>query len=128
MKLLLDANLSPKLVDRLRDAGYEVRNVTDLDTLTASDEAIFARAAQDGWTVVTADADFSMLVALRDTARPSVLLLRHVAELTWTAHTDLLVANLDAVAADLHRGAVVSLSQTRLAVRTLPMRPAGADG
>jgi predicted nuclease of predicted toxin-antitoxin system len=35
MKLLLDANLSPKLVDRQRDAGYEVRHVTDLDMLTA---------------------------------------------------------------------------------------------
>jgi predicted nuclease of predicted toxin-antitoxin system len=124
VRLLLDANLSPRLVAELRDAGYEALHVADLGLLSASDELIFERAATDQWTVVTADTDFSMLLALRAAASPSVVLLRGVAELTWTAHAGLLVANLEAVATDLDRGAVVSLSPTRLAVRMLPLRPA----
>jgi predicted nuclease of predicted toxin-antitoxin system len=121
MRLILDANLSPKLVERLRDAGYDAAHVADVDLLHASDEEIFDRASLEDWVVVTADTDFSMLLALRSTAGPSVVLLRQVAELRPDAHFDLLVANLPAVAADLDAGAVVSLSPTRLAIRRLPL-------
>jgi predicted nuclease of predicted toxin-antitoxin system len=121
MRFLLDANLSPKLVQRLRDAGHDARHVGDLGLLTATDDEIFDRAAAEGWIVITADTDFSMLLALRAAGRPSVVLLRHVAELRPAAHGDLILANLDAVSADLAHGAIVSLSQTRLSVRTLPL-------
>lgn len=121
MKLLLDANLSPQLAGHLRSAGYHVSHVAELGMLTASDEEIFELAARDGWVLVTADSDFSMLLALRATGRPSLVLLRHVAELRWKAHADLLVANLPAVWAHLDAGAIVSLSPTRLSVRELPL-------
>lgn len=48
-----------------------------------------------------------MLLAARGSAGPSVVLLRHVAELSWPAHLSLL-ADLPAVAADLAAGATVS--------------------
>ena len=38
------------------------------------------------------------------------------------AHAALLIANIPAIADDLERGAVASLSPTRLAVRDLPVR------
>lgn len=71
--------------------------------------------------LITADADFSMLLAARGSAGPSVVLLRQVAELPWRDHEAMLVANLPAVLPDLQDGAVVSLSPTRLAVRRLPI-------
>ena len=71
--------------------------------------------------MVTADSDCSMLLAARGSARPSVILLRQVAELSWHAHLRLLLDNLPAVLAELESGAVVSLSPTRLAVRRLPI-------
>jgi predicted nuclease of predicted toxin-antitoxin system len=123
MRLLLDANLSPKLITALREAGYDADHVANLDMLTASDEEIFQRAATDHRTVVTADTDFSMLLALRATASPSVVLLRGVAALSWPAHATLLVANLEAVTPDLDQGAIVSLSPTRMAVRLRPLKP-----
>lgn len=125
MRLLLDANLSPKLVLRLRDSGHDAAHVAELGLLAASDEEIFERAATDEWVVVTADTDFSMLLALRAAGRPSVVLLRHVAELRPDAHGDLLLANLAAVSRDLERGAIVSLSPVRLSVRRLPLTSAG---
>jgi predicted nuclease of predicted toxin-antitoxin system len=81
MKLLVDANLSPKVAEGLAAAGFDATHVAELDLLQASDEAIFERAVQDGFVVVTADSDFGMLLALRRTSSPSVLQLRHVAEL-----------------------------------------------
>lgn len=121
MRFLPDANLSPRLVGPLTNAGYEVRHVCDLGLATADDATIFDRAEADGDVVITADSDFSMLLAARRSARPSVILLRHVAEMTSEAHDDLLIANLPQVVDDLDQGAVVSLSPSRLAVRGLPI-------
>lgn len=75
MRFLLDANLSPRLVTGLVEAGYAVRHVDEIGLLGASDVAIFDRAAEDGDVVITADSDFSMLLAARGSARPSVVLL-----------------------------------------------------
>jgi predicted nuclease of predicted toxin-antitoxin system len=121
VRFLLDANLSPRLVEQLTKAGYEVVHVAPLGLLTASDTEIFDRAAESGDVVITADSDFSMLLAARASARPSVVLLRQVAELPMQAHADLLIANLPAVLGDLDQGAVVSMSPARLAVRRLPI-------
>ncbi len=121
MRLLLDANLSPRLVGLLSDAGYDVVHVGELDLLTASDSVIFDQAVADGYVVVTADTDFSMLLALRRAPFPSVILLRRVSELSPDDHGRLLLANLPAIVEDLDRGVVVSLSPTRLAIRNLPI-------
>ncbi len=110
MRFLLDANLSPRLVETLGTAGYRARHVADLGLLNASDDTIFDRAAADGDVVVTADSDFSVLLVSRRSARPSVILLRHVAELPWPVHSDPLIANLPSVIDELVGGAVVSLS------------------
>lgn len=71
---------------------------------------------------MTADSDFGALLAMRRSTSPSVVHLRHVAELVAEEHVTLLVANLPQIADDLVRGAIVSLSPTRLAVRDLPIR------
>jgi predicted nuclease of predicted toxin-antitoxin system len=122
VKLLIDANLAPRVAADLRAAGFDAVHVGDLMLVTVTDEEIFDRAAADGLTVVTADSDFGMLLALRRAPSPSVVQLRHVAEVGPDDHVALLVANLPQVAADLERGAIVSLSPTRLAVRDLPIR------
>jgi len=117
VRLLLDANLSPRVAESLRTAGFDAVHVADLDLVTATDDEIFDRAASDGLVVVTADSDFGALLALRRAKSPSVVHLRHVAELVAEVHTDLLVANLPQIAEDLDRGVIVSLSPTRLAIR-----------
>ena len=122
MRLLLDANLSPRVAQALRTAGFDAVHVVDLDMGTATDDEIFDRAAADGLVVITADSDFGALLALRRAKNPSVVHLRHVAELLAESHTDLLVANLPQIAADLERGVIVSLSPTRLAIKDLPIR------
>lgn len=47
MKLLIDANPSPRVARGLQDAGFDATHVADLDLLTATDDEIFDRAAKD---------------------------------------------------------------------------------
>jgi len=121
VKFLLDANLSPALISPLAEAGYSTAHVVDLGLLSASDEDILRRAEDDGYIVITADSDFPMMLALRRATTPSVVHLRHINELALHAQSALLVANLPTVLNDLNKGAIVSLSPTRMAVRGLPI-------
>jgi len=73
MRLLLDANLSPRVAESLRAAGFEAVHVVDVDLVTATDDAILDRAADDGLVVVTADSDFGALLAMRRATSPSVV-------------------------------------------------------
>ena len=58
MKLLLDHNLSPRLVRLLADVYPECTQVRDLDMERASDTEVWRYAAEHGLTIVSKDADF----------------------------------------------------------------------
>ena len=122
MKLLVDANLSPRVAEALRSAGHDAFHVADHGLLTASDETIFEFAQEHAAIVVTADSDFAMLLALRRTESPSVIHLRDVADRGPGAHSTLLIENLGAIEDALTAGAIVSLSPSHLRVRDLPIR------
>ncbi|TVR30309.1 MAG: hypothetical protein EA388_14530 [Nitriliruptor sp.] len=82
MKLLIDENLSPRVAAILCDDGHEAVHVTTVGLGRTSDEVILRSADDGGSTIVTADADFGTLLALRGTHRPSVLMLRSSDHLT----------------------------------------------
>ncbi len=122
MRYLLDANLSPKVADALFEAGFETSHVADHGLLTASDERIFDYAVANELTVITADSDFAMLLALRRAASPSVVLLRDTADQAPDVHATLLLDTLGGLEGVLRAGAIVSLSPSRIRVRDLPIR------
>lgn len=94
MKLLIDANLSPKVAARLADCGHQASHVADEGLITAADEIILAHASATGQVIVSADSDFATLLAFARIARPSVVLLRSADHLTPMEQADLLLANL----------------------------------
>ena len=61
MSLLLDENLSPRLVPRLLSLFPGLTHARDVGLKQASDEQIWRCAKENGYTVVTADADFVAL-------------------------------------------------------------------
>ena len=68
MKILFDANLSPKLVRRLSELFPNSTNVFDAGLSRQSpDELIWNYAANHGYTIITADSDFLALAAERGT-------------------------------------------------------------
>lgn len=111
MKLLLDANLSPRLVPRL--AGL-FDSVHVFDTGLArytSDDTVWEYAKTNGYTIVTADTDFLELVRVRGTppkvvqlencnyrtSRVEELLRRHavrIAELEYSSRPVLVIRNI----------------------------------
>lgn len=58
MKLLLDQNLSPRLVDLLADIHPDSAHVQSLQLDRSSDEVVWNYARQYGFTIVTKDTDF----------------------------------------------------------------------
>ncbi|HEX2092834.1 MAG TPA: DUF5615 family PIN-like protein [Longimicrobiaceae bacterium] len=58
MKLLLDENLSPRLVARLGDAYPGSVHVRDLGLASADDTSVWAYAREHGLVIVSKDSDF----------------------------------------------------------------------
>jgi predicted nuclease of predicted toxin-antitoxin system len=121
VKLLLDANLSPEVGRRLKEAGHDAIHVADIGLLTAADPEILQSAAKEERILLTADSDFGALLALGSLASPSVLLLRSADHLRPSEQAELIAANLPQIAKDLEKGAIVSLTRDRLRVRALPV-------
>jgi predicted nuclease of predicted toxin-antitoxin system len=61
VKLLLDENLSPRLVDRLASLFPSLIHVRDIGLKQASDSIIWEWAKANGHTIITTDADFVAL-------------------------------------------------------------------
>jgi len=61
VSLLLDENLSPRLVQRLSSLFPGLIHVRDAGLSQASDETIWDWARRNGYTVLTTDADFVAL-------------------------------------------------------------------
>jgi predicted nuclease of predicted toxin-antitoxin system len=121
VKLLLDANLSPRVARLLKEAGHDAIHVADIRLLTATDPEILQSAAKEERILLTADSDFGALLALGSLASPSVLLLRSADHLRPNEQGELIAANLPQIAEDLEKGAIVSLTRDRLRVRELPI-------
>ncbi|MDE0269189.1 MAG: DUF5615 family PIN-like protein [Acidimicrobiaceae bacterium] len=121
MKVILDANLSPRVAKVLHADGHQTLHVGDVGMLTAADATILEWAAEHGYTVVTADSDFAALLSRGRSVRPSVIHMRAVANKPFESHAALLIESLPVLEEALTTGAIVSLSPTKIQVRDLPI-------
>ena len=94
MRLLLDNNLSPRLVDVLLAAGWDVVHVASLELRSAPDRIVLEAARRDGRHLVSADTDFGALLASSHATGPSVVLVRRVIGRRVNDLADILIANL----------------------------------
>lgn len=86
MKLLFDENLSRRLLPRIADLFPQAHHVGDVQLVRAPDSAIWAFARDNGFAIVTADADFfDMVTALGPP--PKVIWLRNWAKSTKEAES-----------------------------------------
>ena len=121
MRFLVDNALSPRLASGLAAAGHDAVHVRDLGLQSADDETLFQLAADESRILVSEDTDFGTLLALRQTATPSVILFRHMPDRSADNLLAVLLANLDAVSLDLDKGAVVVIEISRVRIRRLPI-------
>ncbi|MFM8703664.1 MAG: DUF5615 family PIN-like protein [Planctomycetia bacterium] len=94
MRFLIDNALSPVVAEGLRQAEHDAIHVRDLGLAAADDETIFDHADRDRRVIVSADTDFGTILAMRNTARPSVILFRGATPRNPIGQVNLLLANL----------------------------------
>lgn len=87
-------------------------HVIELGLVTADDDRILDAAAYDNSVIVTADADFGTLLAIRGLAEPSVVLLRSADHLGPPEQAALLLANFAAAHGGLEGSTTASISRS----------------
>jgi predicted nuclease of predicted toxin-antitoxin system len=121
VKLLVDVNLSPSWVVYLRENEFEAIHWSTVGALAAPDAHIMDHARQEGLVIFTHDLDFGHLLAHTRGTGPSVVQVRGI-DLLPDSLGPLVVRALRRFAAELERGALVTVDETKARVRILPIR------
>jgi predicted nuclease of predicted toxin-antitoxin system len=120
MKLLLDQNLSADAAVILRCNGMDANHAREVGLETAQDEVILDWCRTETRTVITLDADFHALLARAGARTPSVVRFR-IEGLRDEALAALILRVIALTEADLQSGAVVTVTETSIRVRRLPL-------
>ncbi len=72
MRLVVDAQLPPALVQWLVARGHDAVHVFDLDYARAPDSVIWEHARETGAVIITKDEDFALRAQLRPSGPPVI--------------------------------------------------------
>jgi predicted nuclease of predicted toxin-antitoxin system len=121
MKILLDMNLTPRWVQFLQAAGFEVCHWSQVGRANAPDEEIMAYAARLDFVVLTHDLDFSAILAATKGKKPSVVQVR-AQNITPEAVGINIIATLQGTTVELEAGALLTIDADRTRMRLLPLQ------
>jgi predicted nuclease of predicted toxin-antitoxin system len=120
MKIVIDMNLSPAWVAYFNKFGFESVHWTQVGEIRASDEEIFQWAKNNDYIIITQDLDFSAILALSNSEKPSVILIRAKNSLPENIGTQL-IEILKIYSSELETGAHVVLDSISSRIRILPL-------
>ena len=120
MNFLLNMNINRDMTAKLKERGHICSHVGDVGMSRATDTEIIAEAKRTGEVILTHDLDYGHLLAFSGEKAPSVIILR-----LRNLQIDEVMSRVDAVWKDIEprllEGAIVSLSDKSLRIRTLPI-------
>lgn len=122
MRFVVDQAVSPVLAEWLRSVGHDAFHVRERGLSRLRDQDIFALATEEGRVIVTADLDFSRIVALSGRLEPGLVLFR-AGNISDQDMLRLLKEVLLHVSASVLEHAVVVVDLHGLRVAPLPLRP-----
>jgi len=121
VKFLLDMGISIHLIPELRSDGFEAAHIADLSAGTLPDAEILARAREEGYVLLVHDLDFPALMAASGSRSPSVVVFR-LKNMRPENVLSFFRKVLATAKEDLEQGAIVSVTEGTIRVRSLPLR------
>lgn len=121
MHFLVDMNMPRGWIEVLSRSGHDATYWRDIGVATARDDEIMAYARSKGLVVMTRDLDFGELLALNSATGPSVVQLRD-GDTEPEQSADHVLQAIDRFAADIERGALVTIAVRSSRVRSLPIK------
>jgi len=113
-------NLSPRWVGVLSEHNIEAIHWSDVGRADASDIEIMTYAKANDYTVFTHDLDFSTILAITNSSKPSVLQIR-IGDISPSINANLVIRALFAAAAEIEKGALITIDLHKTRLRILPL-------
>jgi predicted nuclease of predicted toxin-antitoxin system len=126
VKFLVDESVSYLVARELRQAHQDAQAAVELGLGGAEDTDVLFQPRVEGRVLITADTGFGRHFALWGWSSPSVMLLRRIPRQPMVL-TTVLLAHLPQIERVLEDGAIVTLDQDAVRVRSLPIRPTPRD-
>ena len=120
MKILVDMNLSPKWAGFLRENGIDAEHWSSIGPPDASDTEIIEYAKTHDFSIFTNDLDFGFILAITHGKKPSVIQTR-TGVLGANRIGGVVVSAVKMLAADIEKGALVTIDQRKTRVTLLPL-------
>lgn len=120
MRIVIDMNLTPAWVSVLERHGFEAVHWSTIGAGNAPDREVLGWALENDHVVFTNDLGFGAILAATGTTAPSVFQVR-AHDLSLDHLEDLVVGALRAHETLLSEGALITLDETRLRFRILPL-------
>lgn len=121
MKFLLDMGLAQSTASSLRQQGHDAVHLRDQGLQRLDDEEIIDKARVEGRVILAHDLDFGRLMALSGKRLPSVITFR-LNDMRPVLVNRQLQEVILRFAAELDKGALVSVTPHAIRVRRLPVR------
>ena len=119
-RLLLDMGIAQSTGQYLKSKGYDVVHLSEQGLERLPDDRIVAKAQDEERAIVTHDLDFGRIVALSGHSVPSIVTLR-LSNMTPARVNIALQAALEDAAQSLADGALVTVTDGGIRIRTLPI-------
>jgi predicted nuclease of predicted toxin-antitoxin system len=121
MKVLVDNALSPRVSHLLNEAGYDSVHVREHGLHASSDSEILQYAQIQGRVIVSADTDFGALLAVPSESYPSFILFRKSNGVRPDLIASQLIRILKEYVIEIEKGCIITVTDTRIRIRTLPI-------
>lgn len=121
IRLMADMNISPQTVSALQKQGWDIIRVPEVLPANTSDEEILYFCRQENRSILSFDLDFSMLVALSGSDRPSLITLR-LSSTNPDIVSQRVLEVLPQIEEELERGSAITIGNETVRIRKLPVR------